>query len=286
MGGFRTAIGANEEARVQAVTDWSDTLEAAVASGDEDRLVGALKTIRGPGEVPDIVKILKDAPSSRVRNAAAIALADIHPTNAAEVLIEVLSKPETKNSRGTLLYALEEVGAKAPLKLLAEIILSDTYEARQEALRFITSRNIRTTRHELSEVLQKFEASSPIDDEQAASIREAISALEDWRGDATKVHRRHGASGGRTGSVLSFVQLAVPVAGLTKLPNTTVKKVLRKSGALLVQQLVKGNRVRIGRLDVLLAGAAVAKKKKSSVKIKKSSKSTPIKKRKRHASKT
>src|SRR5262249_39942848 len=100
---------------------------------------------QGSDEADDVIRILRKTRSPRVRNAAAIALADMHPPNAADVLIEVLSKPETKNSRGTLLYALEEVRGTAPLNLLADIILFDTYEARQEALRFITSGNIVAT---------------------------------------------------------------------------------------------------------------------------------------------
>jgi HEAT repeat protein len=175
------------------VVDWSDTLEEAFASGNEDRLINALKINHDSEEVPSLVKILRNTRSPRVRNAAAIALADMHPPNAAKILIEVIAKPETKNSRGTLLYALEEVRGKAPLNLLVSILLSDPYEARQEALRFITSGNIRTpTRRELSESLSQLKESSPIDDEQIHSVREAMSALRKlWSDEASTLHGRY-----------------------------------------------------------------------------------------------
>jgi DNA-binding protein HU-beta len=269
--------------------DWSDTLEAAAASGDEDRLVGALRIVKSQGsdEVDDVVRILRKTHSPRVRNAAAIALADMHPPNAANVLIEVLSKPETKNSRGTLLYALEEVSGKAPLNLLADIILFDTYEARQEALRFIASGNIKATQPELSKVLRIFESSSPKDDEQAAAISEAISTLKEFRGVApSDVIQRHTALGKGTGSsVVSFAQLGEPVAGLTNLPRKTVEAVLKQFAVLLARHLQKGQRVRIGGLEVLPPRSAVARTKKSTVKLKKSSKSISGKKKKRRASK-
>jgi nucleoid DNA-binding protein len=241
--------------RLQAVVDWSDTLEAAVASGDEDRVVGALRIIRsqGPHEAQNIVRLLRDARSSRVRNAAAIALADMHPSNAAAVLIEVLSKPETKNSRGTLLYALEEVGAKAPLKLLTDIILSDTYEACQEALRFITSGNIKATQHELSQVLKELKASLSASDEEAASVSEAIYELQHHI--AAKEKKRS--------QPLSLKQLATPLAGLSKVPSKTVETALKEFGPLIADHLKKGKMVHIAKLGVWTTRPVVAKTKKS-----------------------
>jgi HEAT repeat protein len=122
-------------------------LEAAFLSGDEDRIVEELRKVsslrtRRRSRASIITRILEKAESPRVRNAAALALADMRMTSAKEKLINVLKKPETRGCRGTILYALEELGVNLPLSLLVDLILNDSYEASQEALDFIASGKI------------------------------------------------------------------------------------------------------------------------------------------------
>src|SRR5437899_2296939 len=87
-------------------------LEAAFLSGNEDQLVEELrkvpsqKTRRRTG-ASKVVRILEQTSSPRVRNAAALALADLRMTSAKDKLIEVLRRAETKGHRGTILYALD-----------------------------------------------------------------------------------------------------------------------------------------------------------------------------------
>jgi HEAT repeat protein len=117
-------------------------LEAAELTGNEDELVEALRHVkseksRRQDRANQVLKILKETGSPRVRNAAAIALADMKVTTAKDELVKLLSRDATKYSRGSLLYALEEMKAQIPLTVLADIIAGDDYEAREEALRFL-----------------------------------------------------------------------------------------------------------------------------------------------------
>jgi nucleoid DNA-binding protein len=163
-------------------------------------------------------------------NAAAVALADMRPPNAAKVLIEVLSKPESENSRGTLLYALEEVRGKAPLKLLVDIILSGTYEARQEATGLIASGTFTSTRSELHKIIESLKASSFADEEQASAIKDAIASI-------SRLTRKR--------TSYSFNQFITPLARANKLSDAKIQAVLKEFAVLVVRHLKKGERVRL-----------------------------------------
>jgi HEAT repeat protein len=158
-------------------------LEAARLTGDENKVVEALRhvkseTSRRSGRARQVLKILRETESPRVRNAAAIALADMNVTTAKDELIKLLSRDETKKSRGTLLYALEEMNAKIPIGLLAEIVANDRYEARAEALRFIADQRIQYNANELRHAIQKLQkALRSLSGEQEAAVLAALDYL-------------------------------------------------------------------------------------------------------------
>src|SRR5271165_1062082 len=95
-------------------------LEAAFLNGNEDRIIDELQKVsslrtRRKARASIVTRILENTESPRVRNAAALALADMRMTNAKEKLIDVLRRPETRGARGTILYALEELDVNVPL---------------------------------------------------------------------------------------------------------------------------------------------------------------------------
>jgi Uncharacterized protein conserved in bacteria (DUF2188) len=159
--------------------DSPDALKAARASGDEDRLVEVLRSTKTlqHGLAAQVVQILQETESPKVRNAAAIALADMRAPNAANVLIKMLDRPETRNSRGTLLYALEEIEGKVPIGILVDTIVGGSYEARQEAVRFITSRNVKFNETELRDAINKLRALSPSNEEHVDSIKRILAEI-------------------------------------------------------------------------------------------------------------
>src|SRR3954454_7722234 len=94
-------------------------LEHALHSGDESKLVEGLRKVKNETSSLEerarlVTRILQETDSSRVRNAAAIALTDMRTPGTADVLIHLLTDPRTQQSLGTLLYALEEIGGEVP----------------------------------------------------------------------------------------------------------------------------------------------------------------------------
>ena len=114
---------------------WSNLWERFISS--DDRIVEALnRAARGDGNmsVAEIRRCALETSSSKVRNAAVIALADMHAPEAMGIIIELLGRPETKGSRGSILYALSEIEGPVPLDILVNIITDESYEASEEAL--------------------------------------------------------------------------------------------------------------------------------------------------------
>lgn len=118
-------------------------MDEAIDSGDEGRVIEALRSVKraqmSDEAISRIKSLLTKTRSPRVRNAAALALADSRIAGTDKLLIELLKRPSTKGARGTLLYALEELKAKVPLAVLTKIIADDTYEAREEALDLLST---------------------------------------------------------------------------------------------------------------------------------------------------
>jgi HEAT repeat protein len=124
------------------------------------------------------MQILEQTNSARVRNAAALALADLRAHNAKEALINLLTRPETQGARGTLLYALKQLGANIPLPILADIIADESYEAREEALGLIVQGRIECSTEEFARARAKLEAAhASADGERSEAIGRALEYL-------------------------------------------------------------------------------------------------------------
>jgi HEAT repeat protein len=155
-------------------------LEEAFLRGDEDQLVDELRKVsrqkpRRRGGI--VIRILEETNSPRVRNAAALALADMRMKRAKDKLIDVLKRPDTKGYRGTILYALDELGVNLPLSLLVDLLIQDTYEAREEALGFLGSGKIDCD-EDLNRLRQKLRASlQSADEERSHAVNTALQYL-------------------------------------------------------------------------------------------------------------
>jgi len=161
----------------------ANALETALFARDESRLVeelGKLKSQRSPRQsrAATAMQILEQTNSSRVRNAAALALVDLRDDSAKDALINLLMRPDTKGSRGTLLYALEQLGANVPLPVLADIIADESYEAREEALALIARDHIECSAEEFARAQARLEAAlAAADGERSQAIRRALESL-------------------------------------------------------------------------------------------------------------
>lgn len=157
-------------------------LEAALFSGDENKIVNELRQIRSKkssrlARVRQALDVLQRAKSPRVRNAAAIALADMKGIEATDVLVDMLRRQEIKNSRGTLLYALDQLGADIPVDVLIELILHDSYEARQEAVNLIEKGRAVWSDNVAPSATKKLESALSSDDEE---LRDAAGRVIEY----------------------------------------------------------------------------------------------------------
>jgi hypothetical protein len=91
--------------------------------------------------------------SSRLRNAAAIAVADLNSDDAKQKLLHLLIRKDTKKSRGTLLYALDEAGASIPIDVLTQVIMT----TREEAIRFLEARRVVWKPEKLKDSIRKLQ---------------------------------------------------------------------------------------------------------------------------------
>jgi hypothetical protein len=162
-----------------------NALESARRSEDENRLVEELRNVRGlrtsrNARMRQVIEILRHSKSIKVRNAAALALADMRATDAEPELIQLLTRADTAGSRGTLLYALDELGSLVPLQILTAIALGEGYEARAEALNLIDTNKLLYPDSERRGVIKKLRAAqSGPDAERSTAARLVIEYLRD-----------------------------------------------------------------------------------------------------------
>jgi DNA-binding protein HU-beta len=223
-----------------------NTLDRALLSGDENTLVEELRRVKRKAaprskRVQKVVQILKETDSTKVRNAAAVALADMHARTEAHVILELLTDAKTQSSRGTLLYALEEMGEKVPLGILMNILLTGTYEARQEALDLIGAGKTTFTEDELPAAEDKLRSSlTSLNGEQRESIQEALQMLSDL---ANKTDLASGAT-------VTLKHLAANLSESHEISKKRTEEMLGDLVELVTRHLKRGDRIRISGLGI------------------------------------
>lgn len=122
------------------VLPWRSVVADAARAGDEDARLAVLDGLKDRAPAPDVLRdvaeILWSTQSRRVRNTAALALADGGLAEMSEPIVATLRDERVAREAGTLLFALDELGGVLPLDAAAHIIAKGSYEARAEALFF------------------------------------------------------------------------------------------------------------------------------------------------------
>jgi hypothetical protein len=158
-------------------------IEQALASGNDARLVEEIKKIDSSSPLNQktvslIKKLARETNSSKVRNTAVLKLADLRAPRVKSILIGLLNRPDTKGSRGTILYALENLDAKLPLELLKQLIIEDNYETREEALNFIAQGNFDRSRYSIADARKALRtALASADPQRSHTINAALKYL-------------------------------------------------------------------------------------------------------------
>lgn len=112
-------------------------LDSLITEGKIDE---AIKIIQFIGDTKDgsylntLITHLKSTENNILRNDIALTLSDIGDNIAVEPLIEVLVHPKTKGSRGTLLYALENLDYISHIEIITGFIGDDSLEASMQSL--------------------------------------------------------------------------------------------------------------------------------------------------------
>ena len=129
-----------------------------------------------------ILRLAETTSSPRVRNTAAIAMADLGIDGAAQLLVRLLARDDTKGHRGTLLYALEELGEEIPLPVLVSVLLDGNYESREEALDLLGKEQITFTMEQLDAAITAMSGLAASDDAYTADVgRTAVRWLNSLR---------------------------------------------------------------------------------------------------------
>jgi hypothetical protein len=162
----------------------NSTSEMQTASADdESHQLEELRKIKLHRSSRDLrigkaMQLLEEAASPRVRNSAALMLADLHASGAKQTLIDLVARPDTKGSRGTLLYSLSQLRASVPVELLVKIILEDSYEAREEALDLVSRGRAEGAAGDFTRAQGMLVgALATADEERGAAIRRALDYL-------------------------------------------------------------------------------------------------------------
>ncbi|WP_042159387.1 hypothetical protein [Paenibacillus gorillae] len=106
----------------------------------EGKFEEAMQIIQVVSETKDtsflkiLIKHLRLTENKILRNDIALILSDIGNHAAVEPLIEVLNHPKTKGSRGTLLYALENLDYISHIETITAFIGVDSLEASMQSL--------------------------------------------------------------------------------------------------------------------------------------------------------
>jgi HEAT repeat protein len=161
-------------------------LQAALKAEDFNRAVLALKGVGRADNEPTLeqsaLTLLRRAPNPHIRNAAAIALADLGSTEAATYLTKLLAQEDTKGARGTLLYALEELGASIDLPLLVRVLVDDeSIEVWSECIRAIEDGRVTFDKATLPQQVKflRDRAEVATNKEHRAHLVEAASIIEE-----------------------------------------------------------------------------------------------------------
>jgi hypothetical protein len=138
-------------------------IDAVIGSGDENRIVDALDAIgrshASSAERSRIMELASKTRSPQIRNAAAIALADLGVDGADQLLIDLIKRKESRGANGTLLYALREMNAYVPLPVLIDIITEDrTYEALEGVLDIIANNAAKYDAEEKAEAVSRMKS--------------------------------------------------------------------------------------------------------------------------------
>lgn len=156
--------------------------DVAISPRDEGELVASIERahLQDGMSAEAVFAVVRQTRSSRVRNAAALAIVDLGDREgASDVLAEVLARPSVAHEAGTLVYALDEIGGSLPLSPFVNLVELGSSEAREEAMLLLESgRVVARSEEELDAARDRLSVLANLDvSERKQAARDALDAL-------------------------------------------------------------------------------------------------------------
>ena len=172
-----------------------------LTSGESGQIVDALRGI-GPNDASEeledhLLSLLRGTQDPGIRNAAAVALADMRSKRAPAAIESLVLDPSTKGHRATLLYALEETGAPVSLRFIVDVLLgniSDNLHACEECFGILDQSPILSSAHEKIVQLRRLKSyMEEVDDvEKRELLEDAYETIERLPKTYEEVTAAHG----------------------------------------------------------------------------------------------
>ncbi len=115
-----------------------------------------------------------------VRHDAAIELRDLGNNLAIEPLFKAIHKPENKNYRGTLVYALGGLDCSSHFLQIFDLALAENYEVRSGAISILDNQRFFVTFEELNDAKTKLARFSRVPNMSEDEFVETKSHLEEF----------------------------------------------------------------------------------------------------------
>ena len=121
--------------------------------------------------------LLRTTDSPNIRNAAALALADMGDQRSLPFLVSLISDPKTENCRGTLVHALQYFDCSGILPFLIDLVIDGNFEVSHEAFQAIENIDGEVDENEFETCLNKIEESVHLC--QSEEKKELLEALKE-----------------------------------------------------------------------------------------------------------
>ncbi|WP_405153428.1 HEAT repeat domain-containing protein [Paenibacillus sp. FSL K6-0108] len=161
---------------------YTNMIQKHLFQGDME---GLIKQIAYIGEKKDttqfafLIDLLKSTDNKILRNEIAIALSDIGDDRAVEPLIEVIIDPKTSGSRGTLLYALENLNYIVHIEDIIPFIGDSSLEVSAQSFMLLEQMMGRLSDSQNLKCQQLIEIQ--ISSNQSKLLGVALDMLKKWR---------------------------------------------------------------------------------------------------------
>jgi HEAT repeat protein len=164
---------------------YTNIIQKHLSQGD---IEGAMKQVATIGQKKDtsqlssLIDLLKSTENKVLRNEIAIALSDIGDDRAVEPLIEVITDPKTSESRGTLLYALENLNYIVHIENIIPFIGDSSLEVSAQSFMLLEQTKNRLSDSQNLRCQQRIEFQ--ISNNQSKLLEVALDMLKKWRESA------------------------------------------------------------------------------------------------------